>query len=266
VARLAGIHKLIIVPDRQLHSVPFGALYDAHTRRYLLDDFAICVTTNASTVLNDSERGALEPVLVVGDPRDEHLTVLHDAAAEAEAIAAMYPAATLLAGERATRARFIAAAQRSGLIHYAGHADSDSFQTAGELHLASDSAGDSGDLDSRIVASLHLKNAPLVILASCGTIRGDSAHIEGMPSIARAFLAAGARNVIGTLWEVDDEAVAPLFRRLHQELRSGATPSEALRTAQLALAHGASEVGRDPATWAGVEILGYTRERRASHQ
>jgi CHAT domain-containing protein len=259
-SRLAGIRNLIIVPDRELHGVPFPALYDPHRGRYVLDDFNVCVTTNATTVLNANESGALGPVLVVGDPRDGNVVELQDAATEAEAIAAMYPAATLLAGERATRARFIAASRRSGLIHYAGHANSDLFEAAGSLHLAADSAGNSGDLDSASVAALHLQNAPLVILAACGTIRGNPEHMEGMPSIARAFLAAGARNVIGTLWDVDDESAAPLFRRLHQELRNGASPSAALRNAQLALAHGAHGRDRHPATWAPVELLGYTND------
>jgi CHAT domain-containing protein len=258
---LAGIRRLIVIPDRELHNVPFAALYDPRRNRYLLDDFTICIAANAKTILNRSTHGALAPVLVVGDPSDENLTGLRDAKNEAETIASMYPTSTLLSGERATRARFIAAAHRSGLIHYAGHANSDSFDVNGSLHLAGDSAGNSGDLDRNAVAALDLQNAPLVVLAACGTMRGNPEHMEGMPSIARAFLAAGARNVIGTLWDVDDEAVAPLFRRLHEELRSGVTPSDALRNAQLALVHSADAHNRHPSTWAPVELLGYTPER-----
>jgi CHAT domain-containing protein len=85
-----------------------------------------------------------------------------------------------------------------------------------------------------------------------------------MPSIARAFLAAGARNVVGTLWEVDDDAIAPLFHRVHVELRKGATPSAALRTAQIALAHDPDPRLRHPATWAPVEVLGYSNEQTTS--
>ena len=91
-------------------------------------------------------------------------------------------------------------------------------------------------------------------------MRGDSAHVEGMPSIARAFLAAGARNVIGTLWEIDDDAAAPLFHRIHRELRAGSSASDALRNAQIALAHDADPRLRHPATWASVELLGYSNE------
>jgi CHAT domain-containing protein len=150
------------------------------------------------------------------------------------------------------------------MIHYAGHAESDAADPFGALHLAADRPRATGDLDTSAIAALHLAKAPLVILAACGTIRGESQHVEGMPSIARAFLAAGARSVIGTLWEVDDDVAFALFRRLHTELHNGATPSSALRTAQLALAHDPNPRLSHPATWAPVELLGYSSEQAAS--
>jgi CHAT domain-containing protein len=174
----------------------------------------------------------------------------------------MYDSATVLIAERATRARFITAAQRSGMIHYAGHADSSSADPFGSLHLAADSSGRTGDLDANAIASLDLSRAELVILAACGTMRGDFQHVEGMPSIARAFLAAGARNVVGTLWEVDDDAVAPLFQRVHAELRHGSVPPAALRIAQVALAHDRNLRLSHPSTWAPVEILAYASEKQ----
>lgn len=258
---LTGIHELVVIPDRELHEVPFAGLFDAGRRRYVVDVFGVSVATNARAILHTGQREALAPVLIVGDPGEENATALKDAASEAKAIAALYPSPTLLSGASATRARFIAAARRSALIHYAGHASSDSFGTVGTLHLAGDTAGDSGDLDTAAIAALHLQNAPLVVLAACGTMRGNPEHVEGMPSIARAFLSAGARNVVGTLWDVDDESVAPLFRQLHQQLRNGLAPVDALRNAQLALAHGPNTHDRHPATWAPIELLGYSGER-----
>jgi len=262
--QLAGIERLIIVPDRQLHTIPWAALYDATRDRYLVDDFALSVAPSAGEMLLKDGPLNLKPVLVVGDPHEEDAPALPEAAREAGIIAALYDSSTLLEGERATRARFITAARQSGLIHYAGHAESDLADPFGALHLVADSASKSGDLDANAIADLHLSNAPLVILAACGTMRGESGHVEGMPSIARAFLAAGARSVIGTLWEVDDDTVAPLFHRLHQELRNGARPSSALRTAQIALAHDPDPRLSHPATWAPVELLGYSNEQEPS--
>jgi CHAT domain-containing protein/tetratricopeptide (TPR) repeat protein len=265
-AALAGADRLIIVPDRQLHTIPWAALYEAPQGRYLVQDFAISVAPSAGAMVQKTSPLTLAPVLVVGDPHDEGAPSLPKAAREAEAVAAMYDAATLLEGENATRARFLTAAQGSGMIHYAGHAESDSADPFGALHLAADRLHLTGDLDTSAIAALHLTRAPLVILAACGTMRGESQHVEGMPSIARAFLAAGAQSVVGTLWEVDDDTVAPLFHRMHLELRNGANPSAALRTAQIALAHDPDPRLSHPASWAPVELLGYSSEQTTSRE
>jgi CHAT domain-containing protein len=261
-AELDGADRLIIVPDRQLHTVPWAALWNAPRGRYLIEDVALSVAPSASAVLLKRQAAALAPVLVIGDPHDAGDASLPEAAREAEVIAAMYGSSTLLENENATRSRFVAGARTSGLIHYAGHAESDATDPFGALHLAADRPHETGDLDTTAIAALHLERAPLVVLAACGTMRGESGHVEGMPSIARAFLAAGARGVIGTLWEVDDDAAAPLFRRLHLELRNGATPSAALRTAQIELAHGTDPRLSHPASWAPVELLGYSTNRQ----
>jgi CHAT domain-containing protein len=262
-AQVAGTDRLIIVPDRQIHEVPFAALYDAERNRYLVDDYTISLAPSAKMIARPIPRQPLAPVLVVSDPHGANESALPNATQEANAVAAMYDSATLLIAERATRDRFIAAAQRSGMIHYAGHADSSSADPFGALHLASDASGRTGDLDANAIASLNLSRAELVILAACGTMRGDFQHVEGMPSIARAFLAAGARNVIGTLWEVDDDAVAPLFQRMHAELRHGSDPPAALHIAQVALAHDRNPRLAHPSTWAPVEILAYVDEQQA---
>ena len=263
-AELAGADRLIVVPDRRLHTVPWAALWNAPRGRYLIDDVALSVAPSASALLLKRQPAALAPVLVIGDPHDEGVTSLPEAAREAEVIAAMYDSSTLLENEHATRARFVAGARTSGLIHYAGHAESDATDPFGALHLAADHPHETGDLDTTDIASLRLEKAPLVVLAACGTMRGEPGHVEGMPSIARAFLAAGARGVIGTLWEVDDDAAAPLFRRLHLALRNGASPSAALRTAQIELAHGSDPRLGHPASWAPVELLGYSTEQTTS--
>jgi CHAT domain-containing protein len=263
-AVVSGAEHLVIVPDREIHAVPFAALYDSTQGHYLIDNVAVSVAPSAGALLVGRDPLTLAPVLVVGDPHDEGAPSLPEAASEADSIAAMYDSSTLLTGTRATRRRFITAALRSGMIHYSGHAESNSADPFGALHLVADNPHQSGDLDRNAIAALHLGNRPLVILAACGTIRGDSAHVEGMPSIARAFLAAGARGVVGTLWEVDDDAVAPLFRRLHVELHNGANPSAALRAAQIALAHDPDPRLSHPSTWAPVELLGYSSEQRTS--
>jgi CHAT domain-containing protein len=246
VGQLAGVSNLLLIPDRQLHAVPFAALYDAASGRYVVQEFTIRFARNAMAQ-SDETAGPLLPALVVADPETSEPRLLASRE-EAAQIAAMYNGA-LIAGGEATRARFIAAAPEASLIHYSGHANSDATTSFGALLLTS------GLLSSADIARLPLARHPLVLLAACGTFRGDPMHVAGMSSIARAFLRAGARGVVGTLWEVDDDLAAALFGRLHQFLRTGAPPARALREAQLAMLNSSDPRLRQPAAWAPVELL-----------
>jgi CHAT domain-containing protein len=260
VARpLAGAKRIIIVPDRQLHAVPFAALLNPATHRMLVEDFTITIAPNAASCLRSASSSS-NTALIVGDPTAADTAALPDAVREAQAIAAMYHSATVLIGERATRSRFLEGARSSGIIHYAGHARSDTRSSLGTLRLAPDADTPGGELEASEIARMHLTNTPLVVLAACGTIRGDADHVEGMPSVARAFLAAGARGVVGTLWEIDDDAAAQLFRRFHQRLSDGQSAAAALRDAQIELLRSGDARLQHPSTWAPVEVLGGDQE------
>ncbi len=197
-------------------------------------------------------KGLLQPALVVADPTTPHWPRLPVSLREGERIAAGY-GASALNGDAATRSRFIEAAEGSALIHYAGHADSDAGDSYGALLLAG--AGDSGVLASSDIAALNLSKRPLVVLAACGTFRGNSIHVGGMSSLARAFLHAGARAVAGTLWEIDDDVASVLFLKFHEHLRTGDSAERAIRTAQVEMIHASDPRLRHPATWAPVELL-----------
>ncbi len=252
--QLAGIEEIVIVPDGDLHRIPFAALYDPRRRRYLIEDFTLRFSLTAAEAFAPSG-GSLEPALVVADPERPDWPRLDHARAEAQRIAALYGNATLLARDAATRARFVEAAPRSGLIHYAGHADSDSTHSYGALLLAA-GPGDPGILGSSEIARHRLPRRPLVVLAACGTLRGNPLHVAGMSSLARAFLSAGARGVVASLWEIDDDVAAPLFLHFHQELRAGAPPARALRAAQLAMLHSPDPRMHATASWGAQALLG----------
>jgi CHAT domain-containing protein len=253
-ADLGGVTEVILIPDRRLNAVPFAALYDARRNRYLVQQFTIRFAPSAGDTQRVTEE-ALQPALVVADPPSQNLPRLLASRDEAMQIAAMHKG-TLLAGDNATRARFLAAAPLASLIHYSGHADSNTTDSYGALLLARD-GDESGVVSSSDLARLRLTRHPVVVLAACGTFRGDPMHVAGMASISRAFLTAGARSVIGTLWEIDDDVAAAMFRRFHERLRSGAPPARALRDAQIDMLESPDERLRQPATWAPIELLSH---------
>ena len=246
--RLTNATELVIVPDLELYGVPFAALFDAQRERYLAEEFTIRFASSAAAFKKQSSI-ALRPAFVVADPATQ-LPRLPHSREEARRIASLH-GATLIVGEEATPARFLDAARDGALIHYAGHADSDARESYGALLLA----GPMGAVGTRQIARLSLGYHPLVVLAACGTFRGDVRHVAGMPSLARAFLTAGARAVVGTLWEIDDDVSAALFLRFHEHLQAGASPATALRAAQLEMLQSPDPRWKHPASWSAHAVL-----------
>jgi CHAT domain-containing protein/tetratricopeptide (TPR) repeat protein len=91
-----------------------------------------------------------------------------------------------------------------------------------------------GILTAEAVVSLRLEDLELAVLSACETGLGETAGGEGVYGLQRAFHVAGARNVIASLWRVDDDATAALmivfYYNLWLEKRA---PLQALREAQL---------------------------------
>lgn len=91
----------------------------------------------------------------------------------------------------------------------------------------------------------------LIVLSACGSVRGEVLPGAGLQGFGRAWLAAGARGALGTLWAVPD-GNGEFFRSFYRELRGGASPNRALRASQLkAISDGAT-----PSHWAAYTILG----------
>lgn len=95
---------------------------------------------------------------------------------------------------------------------------------------------DDGILTAVEVASLDLRNVELVTLSACETGLGKAASGEGVLGLQRAFQMAGARNVVASLWKVDDQGTAALMQLFYYKLWvEKKRPATALREAQLAI-------------------------------
>jgi len=95
---------------------------------------------------------------------------------------------------------------------------------------------DRGILSADAIAGLLLDDLQLAVLSACDTGLGDVAGGEGVYGLQRAFHIAGCRNVVASLWKVDDAATAALMTRFYGYLwLDKQPPLEALRKAQLDL-------------------------------
>lgn len=111
-----------------------------------------------------------------------------------------------------------------------------------------------GFLKLQDVYSLHLP-AELVVLSACRTALGPDNQGEGFMGLARAFVWAGSKRVVASLWNVDDVATAELMTHFYRGLFADhLSPAAALRAAQIAMWKG--KIRRSPYYWAGFILEG----------
>ena len=95
---------------------------------------------------------------------------------------------------------------------------------------------DSGILTSEALAELNLDGMDMAVLSACRTGLGEAAVGEGVFGLQRAFHIAGAKNVVASLWTVDDDGAAALMNLFYLHLwDKGEPPLEALHNAELQL-------------------------------
>ena len=115
-------------------------------------------------------------------------------------------------------------------------------------------AGEDGLLQVREIKRLRLK-AELTTLSACdsgvGTLQGE----EGVSDLAEAFLAAGSKAVVASLWSADDTFARALMERFYQHLALEEDTSSALRDAKLDLLATYGDQAA-PFYWAGFVAIG----------
>jgi CHAT domain-containing protein len=141
---------------------------------------------------------------------------------------------TLLIGPEATeRAQPLADFK---IIHIAAHAiASERFPDRATLVLESDPrSGEDGLLQAREVRELSL-NADLATLSACDTGVGPLESEEGIANLVRAFLFAGAKSVVASLWIANDPSTRTLMERFYRYIAGGEDKASALRHAKMDL-------------------------------
>lgn len=246
-ATLTGASRVIIVADPLLEGVPFAALYDRDTRRYLVEQFEVASASSASS-LRGGAAGAPRRALVVGLPSGETTKGLPESQREVNDIAGLYARAVTIAPPQATWPVFTRAARDADVVHIAGHAERQ--QGAGDSALLF--AGERVSWKS--IGSAQRIDAEVVVLAACETLRRPASANTRALTLGEAFVAAGARDVAGTLVPVADRDARELFQAFHRHLASGHYDAVgALRRVQLDSIRG--EAPRDLPAWAGLAVL-----------
>lgn len=228
---------LLLVTSGALSGVPFAALWDRSSRRFLVERATIRFTPSLSlqpSIPGLAVSGGQDGLLVVADPSSRSfLGPLPGTRAEARAIKTAFPNAQVVEGEEATPEEVLRRLPNVSIVHFAAHAVADSRSPfLSYLVLAPNSTDGTGNLYSKDLFGPRLPNLRLVVLSACNTAGRYSSASEGLVGLAWPFLARGARNVITSVWEIDDRSSVPLFERFYRELVRGAEPEVALRASQ----------------------------------
>jgi CHAT domain-containing protein len=265
--RLYPSDLLVLVPDGNLEAVPFAMLKVAETKGYLIESHRLAIAPSASVYisslrhLRELSREPADRALVVGDPAfDPHLFSgvprLPGAVAEAAQVAAVYPHPELLVDRAATPERLTAAAGAYPVIHLSVHTFLDSEAPLLSRLALAPSRNASGVFYGYEIQSMALARTRLVVLAGCETAGGPAAGMEGVMSLARFFMAAGAPAVVASLWRVDDALTARFMVTFHRAYRNDGDPSAALREVQLQALRSRDPALRSPSVWAAFVAMG----------
>lgn len=273
-AELAALHAMVVAPialwlpsdpeavvtlvaHDALLLVPFAALPDA-AGRPLVERHALSTAPSLTVLARLGRRDPAPRALewfALGDPvppDDAGLGRLPWTAREVERAAGRFPAgdSRVLTGEAASEAALRALAPAARIIHVAAHGAISDWEPMASAILLSPGDGHDGWLRASEVFGLAL-DAELVVLSGCSTGLGKLSG-EGLLGLSRAFLYAGADELLVSLWDVSDRATAELMDAFYAARAAGLSDPAALREAQLSL----RALYPHPFLWAGFSLVG----------
>ena len=233
--------EVVVVPQGPLYLAPYAAFMDLKSK-YLCETFRIRLLPSVSSlrlIQNCPEDWHSKTgVLLVGDPWVQEvvyegmtLEQLEWAEKEVQMIGEILQTVPLV-GKQATKDEVLRRISSVALVHIAAHGKMET----GEIALAPNTTRSSVNparedylLTMKDVLKAQIR-ARLVVLSCCHSARGE-VKSEGVVGIARAFLGAGARSVLVSLWAIDDEATMEFMKVFYQHLVHRRSASEALNKA-----------------------------------
>lgn len=257
--------RLVIVPDDAMHGLPFAALLNPDTRRYLVEEMPIEVAPSATLyvfslmrreALASTPRSAVlvaDPAFSTTIPLASQLDPLQGAREEVASIRRLYHPATVLQAREATSAALLRSAQDKDVVHFAGHSIVNEQQPWRSTLLFAPDGNDHGLLEAEDLLGRRLPRTRLVVLASCSSAGGAPVGAEGVAPFVRPLIATGVPAVIGTLWDVRDATVPDLSVSFHEDFRRSGDPAAALRNAQLAQIRSRGSIK----FWAPFQLVGH---------
>ncbi|TAE61592.1 MAG: CHAT domain-containing protein, partial [Bacteroidetes bacterium] len=231
-------NELVIIPDGEILTLPFEMLYNASTKKYLvqekivsysyalplyfLQQYSTTAPTTATVTFAPSYPGLPAPPVMA---TRANMYNLANAATEAEAISKLYKGA-FFGTSTATVNNFIQSLGKYNIYHLAMHARVDS------------TAPENSSLMFYNNTPLYFKQlyqlnfpAGMVVLSACNTGMGATELGEGVQSLSRALTYSGVQSAVYSLWEVPDKETSEIMIQFYENLAKGQSKSLALANA-----------------------------------
>lgn len=153
--------------------------------------------------------------------------------------------------EKANEATFKQYAENYGVLHLAMHGLMDKKNPEFSSLAMTEDASEVEDnfLYAYEIRKLNL-NAALVVLSACETGIGDLQQGEGIVSLGRSFMYAGAPSLLMTLWNLNDQSGSMLIESFYKNLQEGMEKDDALRKAKIDYLSKMKGISTHPALWA----------------
>ncbi len=287
IPEISSRTRVVVSPDGALHQLPFELLVTASGRSLLESHVVSYVPSGSVLAILRTRRVQKSPrrmaLAVSGSPESEissdstksgapatpaitrgvydvdasRLPPLPSANDEARAVVATLGpwGSTVLLGQSASEVEFKKQPLHDyQVLHFAVHGILSTKFPARSALLLRPAGAEDGLLQAREILMLRLA-ADLVTLSACDTGTGTTHGQDGVASLVRPFLAAGARTVVANLWTADDAFSLALMREFYRQLAAGTDIGEALRRAKLKMVQ---QFGPQalPKLWGGVLVYG----------
>ena len=257
-----NVKSLRILPSGILNALPFEALsYQRDGEEvYLVEDCSVLYSVSRSQLLQKEELNstydvmAVAPVFdseVISDTRyacdGAELSNLKHAQAEVNYINQIFdvkPSAT----EGASY--FLENASKNDICHLATHGCINATDPMlSEIFFNDEpvTGYDVMNLDADI---------SLMFLSACNTAKGQDVQGEGVIGLTSGFFEAGVKNMISSLWSIDDFSSSQIVKGFYKNLNAGQTYSQALRSSKLEYLESADKLRSHPYYWAGLVQIG----------
>lgn len=279
-----------MIPDGKLNEIPFAALMD-QAGKYVAETHVVSVAPSATVLYvlrhkthpaakyaflgvghtgatsNHGSHGVAgelaDVVRGVFDLSNPQIAPLAYAGEEVKAAAGTIgPPARVLLGKNASEEKLKSEPLDDiEIMHFAVHGVVNTSEPDRSALLFADGpqSTEDGLWQAREIRTLSLKT-DLVTLSACDTGIGKIEREEGVDSLVGAFLMAGAKNVVASLWPASDRYTATLMEKFYTHLAQGMDEAAALNRAELDILQ---QYGHQatPYYWAAFEIIGEGRGR-----